>query len=310
MRVPSLSPVAFRRITLVAALALAGIIVTGGAVRLTGSGLGCSDWPACEPGRPVAPLEYHALVEFVNRMVTGLVSVVVIVAVLGSLIRRPRRAVLVWLSLGLVAGVVGQIVLGGLTVLFELRPELVMSHFLLSMVLLADAVVLYHRAGLPDGEPTRPLVGLPVRVLGWVLVLAASVVLFTGTIVTAAGPHGGDEEVPRLSVYVPAAARVHGTSAMIVVALILVTFLAVYRDHSPARVQHRLGVLLAVVVVQGTIGYVQYLNEIPPRLVALHIAGATAVWAATLWFLLGLSAARAPVKTPPVRAPGPELARV
>jgi len=310
MRVPSLSPVAFRRITLVAALALAGIIVTGGAVRLTGSGLGCSDWPACEPGRPVAPLEFHALVEFVNRMVTGLVSISVIVAVLGSLVRRPRRADLVWLSLGLVAGVVGQIVLGGLTVLFELRPELVMSHFLLSMVLLADAVVLSHRAGLPDGEPTRPLTGPAVRVMGWVLVLSASVVLFTGTIVTASGPHGGDEEVQRLSVFLPTATRVHGTSAMVLVALILITFAAVYFDHAPRPVQRRLGILLAVVVAQATVGYIQYFNEIPPRIVAVHIAGATTVWAATLWFLLGLRAADAPVEAPPTRAASPELAGV
>jgi cytochrome c oxidase assembly protein subunit 15 len=293
MRFPSLSPVAFRRLTLIAALALAGIIVTGGTVRLTGSGLGCSDWPACEPGRPVAPLEYHALVEFVNRLVTGLVSISVILAVLGSLVRRPRRADLVWLSLGLVAGVLGQIILGGLTVLFELRPELVMSHFLLSMVILADAVVLYHRAGLPDGGPTRSRTGPVVRVMGWVLVLSASVVLFTGTIVTAAGPHGGDEEVQRLAVYLPTAARIHGVSAMVLVALILITFAAVTRDRSPTTVQRRLGVLLVVVVAQAAIGYIQYFNEIPPRVVAVHIVGATAVWTATLWFLLGLRAASA-----------------
>ena len=310
MRVPSLSPVAFRRITLVAALALAAIIVTGGAVRLTGSGLGCSDWPTCEPGKPVAPLEYHALVEFVNRMITGLVSISVIVAVLGSLIRKPRRADLVWLSLGLVAGVLGQIVLGGLTVLFELRPELVMSHFLLSMVILADAVVLYHRAGLPDGEPTRPLTGAPVRIMGWVLVVAASVVLFTGTIVTASGPHGGDEEVQRLGVYLPTAARIHGISAMVLIAVIVVTFLIVNHDRSPHAVQRRLGTLLLVVIGQAAIGYIQYFNEIPPRLVAVHILGATAVWAATLWFLLGLRAADASVQASPPSVTTPELAGV
>jgi cytochrome c oxidase assembly protein subunit 15 len=203
---------------------------------------------------------------------------------------------------------VGQIVLGGLTVLFELRPELVMAHFLLSMVLLADAVVLCHRAGLPDGVTPRPVVGVGVRVLGWVLVAAAAVVLFTGTVVTAAGPHGGDEEVQRLSVYLPTAARIHGTTAMVLATLILITFLAVSRDRSPAPVIRRLGILLLVVAGQATIGYVQYFNEIPPRLVALHLAGATAVWAATLWFLLGLSAAPAPVGAHPESAPAPELA--
>ena len=150
MRLPTLSPAAYRRVTLVALVALAFIIVSGAAVRLTGSGLGCPDWPTCADNRVVAPLEYHAMVEFVNRTVTGLVSVAVILAVLGSLRRTPRRRDLTWLSVGLVAGVVGQIVLGGLTVLFELRPGFVMAHFLLSMVILADAVVLHDRAGRPD----------------------------------------------------------------------------------------------------------------------------------------------------------------
>jgi cytochrome c oxidase assembly protein subunit 15 len=154
------------------------------------------------------------------------------------------------------------------------------------------------------------VVGAGVRILGWVLVVAATVVLFTGTIVTAAGPHGGDEEVQRLSVYLPTAARIHGTSAMVLVTLILVTFLAVYRDRSPATVIRRLGILLLVVAGQATIGYVQYFNEIPPRLVALHIAGATAVWAATLWFLLGLSVATEPAEDGPRSAPAPELAGV
>src|SRR5687768_8308296 len=114
-----LTPAAYRRVTLAAVLALGFIIVSGAAVRLTGSGLGCPDWPTCADGRVVAPLEYHAMVEFVNRTVTGLVSVAVMVAVLGSLVRRPRRSDLVWLSLGLVAGVAAQIVLGGLVVLFD-----------------------------------------------------------------------------------------------------------------------------------------------------------------------------------------------
>ncbi|MDQ4132527.1 MAG: COX15/CtaA family protein, partial [Actinomycetota bacterium] len=135
MRVPRLSPAAYRRVTFVAALALAFIIITGGAVRLTGSGLGCPDWPTCARDRIVAPWEYHAMVEFVNRTITGLVSVAVMLAVLGSLVRQPRRRDLTWLSLGLVAGVIGQIVLGGITVLFHLWPPLVMGHFVLSMVI-------------------------------------------------------------------------------------------------------------------------------------------------------------------------------
>src|SRR5919202_2069669 len=156
MQTPRVSPAAYRRLTAVVTVAVAFIIVTGGAVRITGSGLGCPDWPTCAQDRLVAPWEYHAMVEFVNRTVTGLVSVAVIVAVLASLLRRPRRRDLTWLSLGLVGGVVAQIVLGGLTVLFELKPGFVMAHFLLSLVLLADAVVLHHRARLPDGRAGGP----------------------------------------------------------------------------------------------------------------------------------------------------------
>jgi hypothetical protein len=152
VRLPRLSPRAYQRITLLALIALVFIIVTGAAVRLTGSGLGCSDWPTCESNQIVAPLEYHAMIEFINRTITGLVSVMVMLAVLGSLVRTPRRRDLTWLSLGLVAGVIGQIVLGGLTVLFELRPPFVIAHFLLSMVLVWNAVVLHHRAG-HDGQP-------------------------------------------------------------------------------------------------------------------------------------------------------------
>src|SRR3954452_7181028 len=124
----------YRRITCGALVAVTIIIVTGAAVRLTGSGLGCPDWPTCARGRVVAPFEYHAMVEFVNRTVTGLVSVAVALAVLGSLLRTPRRRDLTRWSLGLVAGVVAQIVLGGVTVLLELTPPIVMAHFVLSLV--------------------------------------------------------------------------------------------------------------------------------------------------------------------------------
>src|SRR5919202_6929374 len=184
MHLPRLSPPAYRRITFVAAVALAFIIVTGAAVRLTGSGLGCPDWPTCARDRVVAPWEYHAMVEFVNRTITGLVSVAVMLAVLGSLVRRPRRRDLVWLSLALVGGVIGQIVLGGLTVLFELRPGFVMAHFLLSIAILPVAVVLHHRAGRPAG-PTTPVVGRDLFGIGRLAVACAGLVIFLGTVVTS-----------------------------------------------------------------------------------------------------------------------------
>ncbi len=288
MRLPTLSPAAYRRVTLVALVALAFIVVSGAAVRLTGSGLGCPDWPTCAEDRIVAPLEYHAMVEFVNRTVTGLVSVAVILAVLGSLRRQPRRRDLTWLSLGLVAGVLGQIVLGGLTVLFELKPGFVMAHFLLSMVLLANAVVLHDRAGRPDdGAAGRAWVAdRDLRRLGSLLVVAAGLVLFLGTVVTSSGPHGGDEDAERLQFAVPDVARLHGAAVFLFLVLTLVTLWRLRAADAPAGVLRRGEVVLAVSVAQAAIGYIQYFNGVPAVMVGFHVAGAAAVWIVTLRFRL------------------------
>lgn len=282
MALPRLSPAAYHRVTLLALAALAFIVVTGAAVRLTGSGLGCTDWPTCEEGRlaPVDATDVHAMVEFVNRTITGLVSVAVILAVLGSLLRAPRRRDLTRLSLGLVAGVVGQIVLGGLTVLFELAPPFVMGHFILSMVLLWNAVVLHHRAGRPDG-PSRPLVGPDVVGLGRLLLGSAALVVLTGTVVTAAGPHAGDATARRLDVAVATVARIHGASVFVLLALTLFTLWVCHRDRA-AVVHDALRILLAVLVAQAAVGYTQYFTGVPALLVGVHILGAVSVWIATV----------------------------
>jgi cytochrome c oxidase assembly protein subunit 15 len=288
MRPPTLSPPAYRRVTLFALLALTFIVVTGGAVRLTGSGLGCPDWPTCAQNRVVAPWEYHAMVEFVNRTITGLVSVAVMLAVLGSLFRRPRRRDLLWLSVGLVGGVIGQIVLGGLTVLFELRPGFVMAHFLVSMVLLANAVVLHHRAGRPPG-PTRPAVSADLLALGRLEVAVAGLVIFLGTIVTSSGPHGGDEKAERLPFLLPDVTRLHGIAVMLFLAVTLVTMWRLRKAGVAPLIMRRSEVLLAVLVAQAALGYVQYFTGVPAVLVAFHIAGATAVWVAVLRLHLAFS---------------------
>ncbi len=202
MRVPHLSPIAYRRITILAAVLLGIIIVTGAAVRLTNSGLGCPVGVSCPNSQLQAhgPSSEHATIEHLNRLFTGLVSVAVILAVLGSLVRIPRRRDLVWLSWGLVAGVFAQAVLGQLTVAFDLKPPFVMAHFLLSILLLTDALVLVRRAGQPDG-PAHAVVSRRTVLLGRVLVGLAGVVLFTGTVVTGAGPHSGGgkhDDVARL----------------------------------------------------------------------------------------------------------------
>lgn len=284
------SPHAYRHITRVALLVQVFIVVSGGAVRLTGSGLGCTDWPNCSPGRltPVSASDLHAMVEFVNRLVTGLVSAAVIVAVLGSLRRTPRRNDLVVLSLGLVAGVLGQIVLGGLTVLFELSPPFVMGHFLLSMVLLCNAAVLHHRAK-EDGSPRVRVVDDTTTLLGRLLVAAATFVLFTGTIVTAAGPHAGDAEVDRLNLDISSAARLHGASVIALLAITLTIVLRLRRSGAPPSTNRAGEVLLLVLVAQAGVGYTQYFTGVPVLLVGIHLLGASLVWLASLQVVLSFS---------------------
>jgi cytochrome c oxidase assembly protein subunit 15 len=289
----TISSAGYRRVTFLALVALGFIVVTGGAVRVTGSGLGCPDWPTCAEGRIVAPLEYHALIEFVNRMVTGTVSIMVIVAVLAALRRRPYRRDLVWLAGGLVLGVIGQIVLGGLVVLFHLYPPLVMGHFVLSMVLVANAVVLHHRAAQPDAPDGAPAGGggpglrsLSSWLVGW-----AAVVLFLGTVVTGSGPHAGNHEgqfVERLPFVVRDVARLHGLAVWILLVLALYCVWRAHGDRASADAQRRGAVMLAVLCAQGAIGYIQYFNDVPAPLVAVHIAGATALWVSVLRFRLAL----------------------
>lgn len=287
-----LSPDAYRRITLLAAVSLAAIVLTGATVRLTGSGLGCTDWPNCSEGR-LTPAEIDdapAMIEFLNRLVTGVVSVAAIVAVLGSMVRRPRRRDLTWLSWGLVAGVLAQIVLGGLVVLFDLSPRLVMGHFILSMLIVWNAVVLHHRAGRPDA-PVRPVVSDRVRSMLRLVFVAAGIVVLTGTVVTASGPHAGDEQAERLDLVVSDVARVHAVAVWVLLALVLVTLRWVWSERAPAAVRDAGTHLLAAVVVQGAIGYTQYFNGVPALLVGLHIVGALAVWiTATRFNLVAVAA--------------------
>ncbi len=283
---PRVSPATYRKITIGALALLALIIVSGGAVRLTGSGLGCSDWPACENDQLVAPLETHAMIEFINRLITGLVSAIVIAAVLGSHWRVPRRADLVWLSWGLVAGVLAQIVLGGLVVLYELPPALVIGHFLLSMVLLWNAVVLLWRASddyQHQGESrARP------HWVGNAVVVLTSVVIVTGTIVTGAGPHGGDDDAERIDVAVRDVAQIHGSTvvALLVVLAGLVWWL--WHRRAPDRIQKWGRTVLGVALAQGLIGYVQYFTGVPVLLVGAHIAGAALLWIVTVFFWLNV----------------------
>jgi cytochrome c oxidase assembly protein subunit 15 len=244
----------------------------------------------------VAPVSYHPLVEFVNRVVTGLVSVMVIVAVAASLLRTPPRRDLTLLSLGLVGGVVGQIVLGGLTVLAKLAPPFVMAHFLLSMALLWDAVVLHHRAGIADGVPRRAVDADLVRI-GRLLAIMAAVTIVAGTVVTSSGPHGGDKNARRWDFSLHRVTQIHGTAAMLFVALTLVTVALLRVNQAPAAVQRRAYLLLEALAAQVSLGYLQYFTGVPVLLVGFHILGAVLVWTAVLSFNLALTE-RVPAPTP------------
>jgi cytochrome c oxidase assembly protein subunit 15 len=231
----------------------------------------------------------------VNRLFTGLVSLSVIIAVLGSFLRVPRRRDLIWLSVGLVAGVFAQAGLGGLTGIFGLQPPFVMAHFLVSLVLLANALVLYRRASEPP-VPARLSVEPVVRTMGRVLLVAATLVVVTGTVVTATGPHGGDEDAKRFAFDIRVVARIHGSSVILFLLLILGTGWLLWRTKAGRDVMVRVGVLLGIVLAQAGIGSAQYLTGIPEVLVGFHLAGATAVWAAVIWFYLGLFRRDAPAE--------------
>lgn len=284
------TPARYASLTRAALWSLTIIVISGAAVRLTGSGLGCSDWPNCEEDQLVSDLEYHGMIEFGNRMFTGVVTIAVVAAVLGSLLRTPRRTDLIRLSWGLVAGVVAQIILGGLLVKTELDPRFTMGHFLLSMVLLWNATVLMHRAGLSD--ESVPVAGWSddldraqadrrhVRRLTRVVFLVGIGVLVMGTVVTGSGPHSGSEEeevAERLPFLVRDVTRIHSITALLLLGAVgYVLWLADRRGLADVR---RAALLVAgLVVAQGVIGYWQYFAGVPVLLVAIHVTLASITW--------------------------------
>jgi len=295
MRLPSVTPIAFRRLAVAAAFAMGAIVVTGAAVRLTNSGLGCPTWPRCTQTSIASPLSYHGLVEFGNRVVTTVVGVYVVLVALAALVRAPRRRDLTWLAWSLVAGFVGQAVIGGLSVLYDLSPPWVMAHFLLSMLMVWAALVLVHRSD-PDWAPRPPEVRRELLVLGRVLVTVAGVVLVLGTVTTGTGPHAGDgtHHVRRLGFPLERVTQLHADAALLLTGLVVATLFAVRLTDTSAQVRRRAQWLVAAIGIQVAIGYTQYFLDLPPGVVELHVAGATVLWAATLWLQLGFTAPRHP----------------
>jgi len=298
-----LTPDRYRRWTTFALWSLTIIVVSGGAVRLTASGLGCSDWPNCQQDQLVADFEYHAIIEFVNRLFTGVVTVAVIMAVLGSRRLVPRRRDLVWLSWGLVAGVVAQIVLGGLLVKTDLDPRFTMGHFLLSMVLLWNAVVLQRRAGSVDSHAsTSASAHLRIRALTNSVFVIGAILLVTGTIVTGSGPHSGStnpEVASRLPFLVRDVTRIHSLTAALTLGLVFAAGRTAHRLRNEVIERHatQVGVLL---VIQGALGYLQYFAGVPVVLVGIHITLAALTWIAIvrLWLESRFATIKSSVATP------------
>lgn len=264
------SPQAYRRVVLVAGALLTLIVFTGALVRLTESGLGCEDWPTCSEEEFAPEWGFHPWIEFGNRLLSGVVSVGVGVAVLQAYRRSPRRADLIRWSWYLVVGVVAQIILGGITVLLDLHPLLVSSHFLLSMVLLWSAAVLFYKAKGGAGQAASTLPDhLTKHSLG--TVIATTVLLISGTFVTGTGPNSGDFSADRLNFALSDVARVHGLIAWLTLLSLITLAVRMQRENiAPTALQAP----IALAVAQGLLGYIQYNLGVPPALVMAHVIGA------------------------------------
>ena len=273
----TVSQKAFRTVAGTALGSLSVIIFSGAMVRLTGSGLGCADWPRCNATKFVDVSTGHTLIEQANRLFTGVVSLSVIAAVLLAHFRRPLRKDLVRLAWGLVIGVLAQIIIGGIVVLTGLNPYANMAHFLVSLVLVANAFVLYRRSG--DQPATYFRTG-PVRIVMSIrlVVVSCALALVTGTVVTATGPHAGDENAVRFGFVLTSVARVHSVSVIITIALIVFLGIRAKQLNGDTSTRDAIQALLIAAVFQGAIGYAQYFNGVPVALVAVHIVGATALW--------------------------------
>ena len=293
----TLSAHRFRQVAIVTTAGLCLLVVAGGIVRLTGSGLGCDDWPNCNAKSFVDVSTGHAAIEQVNRLISGFIGIPTLAMAIGSFRVRPRRQGLVGPSLGVLFTVLGNGVVGGIAVRTDLHPALVQSHFLLAMASIAFGVIAVRRAGplvRPDVAPGAP-VGSPVRVLAWLIAVLTGAALVTGTVVTGTGPHAGDENVRRWGFEIATVARIHSLTVLMAIGAAL-AFVWVLRSDAALRLRHwpALSTWIFVAVVQGGIGYVQYFTGVPEMLVGAHLAGATALWVVTVWMCSGVLAASAP----------------
>lgn len=274
----SASPQVLRRLALLSVIVNVGIVVTGGAVRLTNSGLGCPTWPRCDAGSlvPRAKLGINGVIEFSNRTLTVVVGATLALTLLVAW--RQRRQVR--LAVIALAGVPAQALLGGVVVLTDLNPWLVALHFLLSAAIIAATFLLWWRLG------DRPFTDVPAaaRVVVRLALAATGLVVVAGTLVTGTGPHAGDLKngrVHRIDLPITGVVQLHADLVMILIGL-TVGMLAVAFAIRSTALQRAAAILFGVELAQGVIGYTQYFLNVPPLLVGLHMLGACLVWIAAL----------------------------
>jgi cytochrome c oxidase assembly protein subunit 15 len=287
------------------------IVVTGGAVRLTGSGLGCPTWPTCtgDSLTPTGAMGYHGAIEFGNRMLTYVLCAAVGWAIIAARSEKPYRRSLTRLGWAQFWIVMSNAVLGGIVVLVGLNPYTVAAHFLAASALVAVAAVMWQRTREGDATP-RPLVGTAVRQLVWFLVAASVLLILVGTVVTGAGPHAGDSrEVERMPVDWETVAKLHAVLAWIVVTLTFALWFLLKAVNAPKGPLSRTRELFLILLGQGVIGYVQYFTGLPEFLVGVHLLGSALIWIWVLRVLLSLRERPDVVAETPGQAPQATLTK-
>ncbi len=287
-RSPAPSRRALHRLAVATLVGNVVIVVTGGAVRLTGSGLGCPTWPRCTDESFVVheELGVHGVIEFGNRMLTFVLVVIAIATWVAALRYRPKRSALRGLATVLAVGIPAQAVLGGITVLTDLNPYVVALHLLLSLAMIGVAVVFLQRIDETDGPP-QPTVPRPVVLLTRLLFGVTWLVLYVGTVVTGSGPHAGDADSRRTGLPPAVVSQIHADLVFLLVGLTVGVLVAFTVVGAPARAVRAVRWLLGIELIQGLIGFVQYFTDLPILLVGLHLLGAALVSAAATWVLLG-----------------------
>jgi cytochrome c oxidase assembly protein subunit 15 len=272
----------FRWFALASFLSMILIILTGAAVRLTGSGLGCPDWPTCFKGKVTGSMSIHPFIEYSNRMVTGALIVIVGLTLLAAWFREERRTDLLILSGGLVLGVFADAILGAFVVYSKLNPYLVSLHLVISLAMVAIGTLLYHHSKYLYGRGAREDVRDPYfRKLGRWLWLPFVVLVITGTATTGSGPHAGSSQGQLVARRLPwafsSAAWVHSLAALFFIGIVLGLLLAIWQSAAPAALKSGVKRLLWVSLGQAAIGATQYLTHVPAWLVEIHEFGAVAL---------------------------------